>query len=243
MMLSVCLGRRDLLDDWLQFGGDATLASYGASSPNEIAQSHREHLDFLRSCRLFHETPRHFFVHGNYRADLPLDEQPNDVLLWSSLKDGVPGAHCSGKTAIIGHTAQRSGEILELGYLRCIDTWCYGRGWLTALRRRYRPSVAGRQAGKIEDLIPVAERYRRTGRRAPCGAWSASPTETQWWGSLRSAHPTILVSSATEPNSAVQRVERLAAGLLVVLGFFLFLIFIFVPIVFVPIFIFFVFVV
>ena len=133
MMLSVCQGRRDLLEDWLQFGGAATLASYGVSSPDEIARNDREHLCFLRSCRLFHETARHFFVHGNYRADLPLDQQPGDVVLWSSLKDGLPGAHCSGKTAIVGHTAQRSGEILDLGYLRCIDTWCYGQGWLTAL--------------------------------------------------------------------------------------------------------------
>jgi serine/threonine protein phosphatase 1 len=52
---------------------------------------------------------------------------------WLSLRDWVPPPHVSGKTAIVGHTAQRSGEILDLGYLKCIDTWCYGGGWLTAL--------------------------------------------------------------------------------------------------------------
>ena len=30
-------------------------------------------------------------------------------------------------------TPQRSGEILDLGYLECIDTYSYGGGWLTAL--------------------------------------------------------------------------------------------------------------
>jgi len=55
------------------------------------------------------------------------------VLRWESLKLRQPGPHCSGKTAIVGHTAQRDGEILDLGYLKCIDTCCYGEGWLTAL--------------------------------------------------------------------------------------------------------------
>ena len=34
---------------------------------------------------------------------------------------------------IAGHTSQRSGEILDLGHIKCIDTRCYGGGWLTAL--------------------------------------------------------------------------------------------------------------
>ena len=38
----------------------------------------------------------------------------------------------SGKTAIVGHTPTRSGEIFDVGYLKCLDTYCYGGGWLTA---------------------------------------------------------------------------------------------------------------
>ena len=34
---------------------------------------------------------------------------------------------------IAGHTSQKSGAILDLGHLVCIDTYCYGDGWLTAL--------------------------------------------------------------------------------------------------------------
>jgi serine/threonine protein phosphatase 1 len=45
----------------------------------------------------------------------------------------LPGRHCSGKTAVVGHTPQVTGEILDLGYLVCIDTYCVGGGWLTAL--------------------------------------------------------------------------------------------------------------
>ena len=129
-MLNVCRGRTDLLADWLLFGGDATLASYDTYLPAKVWETH---LQFLARCPLAFETERHFFVHANYRADLPLAKLPREVLLWESLKRYVPGPHVSGKTAIVGHTAQKSGEILDLGHLKCIDTWCYGDGWLTAL--------------------------------------------------------------------------------------------------------------
>ena len=36
----------------------------------------------------------------------------------------------------MGHTPQKSGEVLDLGYLKCIDTFCHGGGWLTALEVR-----------------------------------------------------------------------------------------------------------
>ncbi len=52
---------------------------------------------------------------------------------WRSLRETIPGPHRSGKTVIVGHTAQKDGEILDLGHIKCIDTYCYGGGWLTAL--------------------------------------------------------------------------------------------------------------
>jgi serine/threonine protein phosphatase 1 len=55
------------------------------------------------------------------------------VLRWRSLREHQPGPHVSGKIAVVGHTAQKDGEILDLGHLVCIDTYVYGDGWLTAL--------------------------------------------------------------------------------------------------------------
>jgi len=130
MMLAVYDGQKQLYVDWLLFGGNATLESYGTLQVDKVPATH---IEFLRSCRLFYESARHFYVHGNYRAELPLAAQPTETLLWESLKVRQPGPHCSGKTAIVGHTSQKSGEILDLGYLKCIDTRCYGEGWLTAL--------------------------------------------------------------------------------------------------------------
>jgi serine/threonine protein phosphatase 1 len=42
-------------------------------------------------------------------------------------------AHDSGKIMVCGHTAQKSGIPLNLGFAVCIDTYCYGGGWLTCL--------------------------------------------------------------------------------------------------------------
>ncbi len=130
MLLELAGGNRSMFTDWLSFGGDATLASYDCASPEELPT---EHLDFLRGCRLFYETDEHFFVHGSYVKELPLAEQPEEVLLWDALRYRLPGPHGSGKTAILGHTSQKDGEVLDLGYAQCIDTWVYGNGWLTVL--------------------------------------------------------------------------------------------------------------
>lgn len=125
------LGSDPRYREWLGFGGIATLQSYGeAESLGEIPA---DHVAFLQGCRLFHETDRHIFLHGNYEPELALEDQPRDVLLWRSLRQETPGPHVSGKTVIVGHTSQKSGEVLDLGYLKCIDTYCYGGGWLTAL--------------------------------------------------------------------------------------------------------------
>jgi serine/threonine protein phosphatase 1 len=130
MALEIACGAEEFLEDWLDFGGRATLASYGVDHPRLMP---KEHLDFLAGCRLFHETENFFFVHANYLPELPLELQPPEVLCWESLKIRVPGPHYSGKIAVVGHTAQLSREVLDLGYLICLDTCCYGGGWLTAM--------------------------------------------------------------------------------------------------------------
>jgi serine/threonine protein phosphatase 1 len=114
---------------WLQYGGRETLASYNWDIRNFPAP----HFDFVRGLKRYHETATHFFVHANYIADIPLAEQPDYALFWEHLFESPPAPHENGKTAIVGHTAQRSGEIRDLGHVVCIDTYCHGGGWLTAL--------------------------------------------------------------------------------------------------------------
>ncbi len=112
-------------------GGIATLNSYGPG--RDIRLIPQAHFQFLEGCRDFYETDTHIFVHANYFPDIPMEEQPVMMLRWESISDMPPRPHVSGKTVIAGHTSQRSGEILDLGYVKCIDTDCYGGGSLTAL--------------------------------------------------------------------------------------------------------------
>ena len=55
------------------------------------------------------------------------------TLRWQPVRHSVPGPHVSGKTVIVGHSSRKDGEILDLGHVKVIDTYCYGGGWLTAL--------------------------------------------------------------------------------------------------------------
>ena len=123
------------LSDLLDMGGGPTLRPTvpGGSPRPTWSRIPPEHLAFLGRCRDFYETETHIFVHAQYDPDLAMDEQSSLWLRWESLRDGIPGPHVSGKRAIVGHSSQKSGEILDLGHLVCIDTFCYGGGWLTAL--------------------------------------------------------------------------------------------------------------
>lgn len=117
----------------IAFGGAATLASYGGTGPDHLHLIPHEHVRFLRECLDYFETESHIFIHGSYVPNLSMSDQPELALRWESLRDDVPAPHFSGKIVIAGHTSQRSGEILDLGHIKCIDTRCYGGGWLTAL--------------------------------------------------------------------------------------------------------------
>jgi serine/threonine protein phosphatase 1 len=121
------------LSSFLSMGGLSTLASYGASSPPDLTLIPDEHYAFLETCVDFFETETHIFLHATYLPHLPMSQQPGLALRWESLRDCIPDPHHSGKTVIVGHTSQKSGEILDLGHIKCIDTRCYGGGWLTAL--------------------------------------------------------------------------------------------------------------
>lgn len=116
---------------WIGMGGLATLDSYGTGRKLNLIPD--DHIKFLKSCLDYYETDTHIFVHANYFPDKPMDEQPGEMMRWGSIRDMPPGPHQSGKTVIVGHTSQKNGEILDLGHVKCIDTYCYGGGWLTAL--------------------------------------------------------------------------------------------------------------
>jgi calcineurin-like phosphoesterase family protein len=137
-MLLTALDGREALKYWLHFGGLTALESYGYSGEDEVLTADlwkyipREHIEFLLSCRNYFEGVGHIFVHAYYEPGLPLVAQNWNALRWTSLP-ATPEPHYSGKIAVVGHTPQWKGEILDLGFLKCIDTNCCRGGWLTAL--------------------------------------------------------------------------------------------------------------
>ena len=130
MMLDVVRHEKPHLR-WLQYGGVETLDSYGfIGDLRVIPQSHFEFFDSMVD---YHESKHHFFCHANYDPALELADQDIFTLRWQKLTENAPGPHISGKTAILGHTHDRDGEIVDAGHFVCIDTYCYGGGWLTAM--------------------------------------------------------------------------------------------------------------
>jgi serine/threonine protein phosphatase 1 len=122
-------------DQWLLSGGQDTMRSYGVEPSWGLLTSAVpwNHWQFLEGCEPYYQTLTHFFVHANAYPDLPLREQPDQMLYWDKIEPEYSTPHSNGKIMVCGHTTQRSGKPLNLGHAVCIDTWVYGRGWLTCL--------------------------------------------------------------------------------------------------------------
>jgi len=131
LFLSALTDERALMT-WMDLGGFATLNSYRFGG--RITEVPPGDVAFIRSCVDYVETDSHIFTHASYQSDLPMDQQSSHTLRWEMLDhQHPPKVHCSGKIVIVGHTEQRNGDILFAGGAACIDTYCQGHGWLTAI--------------------------------------------------------------------------------------------------------------
>jgi serine/threonine protein phosphatase 1 len=144
------------MEPWLTFGGAATIQSYDGRLENIPP----EHWEFIRRCHRYYETRTHFFVHANYSGSVRLDSQPDYLLFWEHLHFQVPPPHQNGKIAIVGHTAQKSCEVLDLGHVICLDTFCHGGGWLTALDAHTGELWQADREGRIRQTDGETERRR-----------------------------------------------------------------------------------
>jgi serine/threonine protein phosphatase 1 len=131
-MLFAALESEPALRSWLDLGGEETLKSYPYRGGDEFID--HDHIQFLRAnARDYHETDEFIFVHASYDPNKPMAEQSNTTLQWEFVEPEKMRRHYSGKIVIAGHTPQTSGEVLDLGFLKVIDTDCCRGGWLTAL--------------------------------------------------------------------------------------------------------------
>jgi len=130
-MLEAVIQHKLDLSMWLKHGGLSTLDSY--EFVGELDFLPAAHAAFFADLQDYFEQDNFFFTHAAYDPLTDLPEQPWEELRWHSLREEVPAPHSSGKTAIVGHTANPTGDCVDLGHLICIDTFCYGGGFLTAL--------------------------------------------------------------------------------------------------------------
>lgn len=130
--------------DWMTYGGDATLYSYGVgldgprSSPETLMRLQEQfksalptrHLDFFRRLSLSHMEGDYLFVHAGIRPGIALESQHEDDLLW--IRDDFLESHEDfGKVVVHGHTITRVPEVKKnrIG----VDTGAFASGVLTCL--------------------------------------------------------------------------------------------------------------
>ncbi len=130
---------------WLDFGGGATLVSYGVAPPagrtDDAAWEDArhalgdalppEHLDFFKRLELAVVCGDYLFVHAGVRPGIPLNEQSEHDLLW--IRDEFLSAtRPFEKVVVHGHTPEAAPH---LGHNRIgIDTGAYATATLTAVR-------------------------------------------------------------------------------------------------------------
>lgn len=147
MLIDVIDGRMSL-SQWLAFGGEETLDSY--QQGGALNSFDERHLEAIRSWGNYYEIDSHFFAHGNYQPHIPLTQQAWHEMRWVSLREFTPEMHVSGKTAVVGHTSNKKGDVVNLGHLICLDTYCYGGQWLSALDVRSGDLWQANQEGDVE---------------------------------------------------------------------------------------------
>jgi serine/threonine protein phosphatase 1 len=148
LMMRARLSENNLID-WTRFGGRETLESYPGHSIQKVPMSHWLFLD--EWCVDYHEEENWLCVHAGAEPQLPLSQQSELKLFWEKFIE-APKPHQSGKLLLCGHTAQKSGLPLLGNRTICLDTYCYGGGWLTAVELHSGRLFQARETGETREL-------------------------------------------------------------------------------------------
>ena len=137
------LKRPEILIEWQNYGGLATLASYGLEPIMNASEAQQEelaaaleralpnsHRMFLEELALSFTCGDFFFVHAGVRPGVPLRRQSQDDLLWIR-EDFLLHEGSFGKIVVHGHTPVLQPE-LRANRIN-IDTGAYATGRLTCL--------------------------------------------------------------------------------------------------------------
>jgi serine/threonine protein phosphatase 1 len=148
MLLSALESESDLRCG-LNSGYEETLNSYPYRGGDEFIDS--IHVQFLKAnCRDFHGHDDFIFVHAFYDPNKPMAQQSRSTLQLEHVHPEKMHRHYSGKIVMAWHTRpQTSGEILDFGFLKVIDTDCRRGGWLTAFARIHPRLLQANEIGQV----------------------------------------------------------------------------------------------
>ncbi len=129
---------------WLEYGGAATLLSYGVSMSGPVSDERMlidlqrrfvenvppRHVAFMRDARFYYVAGDYLFVHAGIRPGEPLDAQQPEDLMWIRAEFLRSNAD-HGYIVVHGHSITRKAEFRSnrIG----IDTGAYATGILTCL--------------------------------------------------------------------------------------------------------------
>jgi serine/threonine protein phosphatase 1 len=165
-MMLAARGSEEALRFWERCGGVSTLNSYRFGA--QLAEVPDWHWAVIEQSRPFLETDDFIYTHANYLSTLPMAQQPGHQLRWALFDPDEMRPHLTGKPVTVGHTEQRNGEVLDLGFATCVDTDCWRYGWLTAIDRTnsrvWQSSRWGvlRQAGEGTHQDDLSKLLRKT---------------------------------------------------------------------------------
>ena len=143
MMVEALRGNLAVYSNWLEFGGRATLSSWGASQQVVEGTATRENMliaantvgndviDWLAELPLFHRVKDFFFVHAGIRPGIDIYEQDPEDLLWIT-KEFTESNVAHGVIVVHGHSMSEKGPEVRFNRIG-IDTGAYRTSQLTAL--------------------------------------------------------------------------------------------------------------
>ena len=147
-MIDFLFNNKNNIENWLNFGLDQTLRSYGIEVVDFIkdgfgddiieqlrktllSKMSEAHINFFKNLELSFSSEKYLFVHAGVDPKKTLEDQTKEDFLWSRSKDFFDKNFKSKKIIVHGHTPEKN--IVNNSYRINIDTGCYLFGNLSSV--------------------------------------------------------------------------------------------------------------
>ena len=147
-MIDFLFNNKNNIENWLNFGLDQTLRSYGIEVVDFIKDGFgddiidqlrntllstmsEEHVNFFKDLELSFSSEKHLFVHAGIDPKKTLEDQTKEDFLWSRSKSFFDKDFKAQKIIVHGHTPEEN--IINNPHRINIDTGCYFSGKLSSV--------------------------------------------------------------------------------------------------------------